>query len=433
MAVAVLFRPDTITESKLLLFDQMVRHGGCLIPAIMTVLDIGDALSLSSHVERRAIHIKQQAASVRGGLGLDHRLSLHLELSQLFSFHNTSQLSQCFVVGGSLLSIIVGLGLFIFSLQSFTTQSQICQEMIGKVAFCARPRLYYRFGFFENTVCGFEKIETINCREDMKHALSDLPDCIDCYKNMSSLSFINISNKPNLINAPKGFGYLTNPSGVKIILKNNPKMSMLPYVVCTNNVTREIDLSGTLARKDLDWSNNQIEGNNPEQIYINKACQDELFPHVKTISLANNSLECTITVNDNPTAPAESHNCGLDLLRISDFKSLNFINFSHNNFTAINSLVVGATAKVLINHKTDFDGKDGGLSFVGNNISKFMVVGQPLPVTLSWINGVIFSEGTNLKLLDLSASQVTWAQFSSSNIMSFIPSLGDLTLTGLPW
>ena len=47
VGIVVFLRPDTLSDSNLDVWSQIVRHVGLLLPAVMTVMDLKDALDLS--------------------------------------------------------------------------------------------------------------------------------------------------------------------------------------------------------------------------------------------------------------------------------------------------------------------------------------------------------------------------------------------------
>ena len=162
-AVAVLLRPNTITEANLSFFNQFFRHLGCLLPALLTSLDVHDILTLASHVEENTLPTKM------------HKTKLIFTAS-------------------SGLSICCGCFLLIFSITSFQQRDAICFQYLGEVMNCIKPKLYYKNGFFSPTNCSFGAIKTINCGKNIMAFNDRLPDAVSTYSNMASLSEINISN-----------------------------------------------------------------------------------------------------------------------------------------------------------------------------------------------------------------------------------------------
>ena len=535
--VAVLFRADTIIEPNLLIFDQLVRHGGCLLPALMTALDIQDALSLAAHVEHQNLRRKhanvlvksiyfsnldpesifimvdtmnflvvddknvdicrqgdaadifyiivsgkcnvtidgtlitvlnefdvfgEQAllheddVSTRGATVTSASSPLHLLALPKIKFDHliasgtlneeclktlkretekrikrnegnrkqgtlkqSTEKKKTTTTGHrphffSAVSIVSGIVLGIFSLYSYTKQNQMCHDRIGHVAACARPRLYYKNGFFSATECAFENIKTLECRQNIMQETPLLPDAVEWYRSMTKLSSIDVSHNPHLQNAPTGWGHLTNPL-LKIVLINNPSLKQFPFAICTNRAVNEIVLEGTYAREHLDWSN-QINGTVSANIYMSKACQHELFPYLKSISLANNSLRCSRNQKEDQ--------CALIRMRLKDFQVLRHIDLNYNNFTGINKFVVDQTAKTAA-------AVGGRISFTGNRIDNFRVVGQPREISLAFLNYII--DTSVLKVVDLSASLLTWKDIKTSKLNEPMPLLEELSLTGLHW
>ena len=158
--VAVLLRPDTITEFNLSFVGQLARHGGCLIPALMTSLDIDDALVLAAHVDQNSlevteIHFEPSAkASKLLGVPLSRTMA---------KLNQDSNKSKLFLVAAAAISFILGFGLGTFTLLSFFTQDQLCHDQLGSIASCARPRYYFSNGLFGQTSCAWSSTKSINC------------------------------------------------------------------------------------------------------------------------------------------------------------------------------------------------------------------------------------------------------------------------------
>ena len=133
--VAVLLRPDTLTAKGLNITDQLARHGGCLIPALMTVLDVQDALFL--------VHYKEKDKKSRAST----RESVYIK-SQRYEKYK-----KYFLYIGCTISICLGLLLGTYSITTYSRQKSYCHSIIGSIEDCARPRLYYLNGFFSKTTC----------------------------------------------------------------------------------------------------------------------------------------------------------------------------------------------------------------------------------------------------------------------------------------
>ena len=432
-AVAVLYRPSTITELNLSVVDQISRHGGCLIPALMTFLDVEDALTLSEQSSKKDdSEITEASASTSGAIT-----------------------KSTFIIKiGASLSIIGGLLLGTYSIYSFNTQNDICYETLGNVIACARPRLYWSKGFLNSTNCAFDMIETMNCREGIMKNKTRLPDAIDAYSQMSKLTIINVSGNVNLVNAPKGWAFI--PNSHKLILTDNPSMTELPYVICTGSNLKSIELAGSKASETIDWTNQIYQyrkNTNSRQvhtahkittsitrahgpIYINSACQKELYPTVTSLSLANNSLVCDVQFYDdyvNGFAVSQSghtefnqlnqSHLDCDLIDLKKFKILTHINLDENHFRIMGQIIVKELDHVVqVQANLDqFSSTSGlgsafesgsGVTLRGSFLQNIDFLAQLPSTTKGWLGKVLPTANiSKLEFLDLRKLDVSWEEF----------------------
>ena len=464
-AVAVLYRPSTITELNLSVVDQISRHGGCLIPALMTFLDVEDALTLSEQSSKKDdSEITEASASTSGAIT-----------------------KSTFIIKiGASLSIIGGLLLGTYSIYSFNTQNDICYETLGNVIACARPRLYWSKGFLNSTNCAFDTIETMNCREGIMKNKTRLPDAIDAYSQMSKLTIINVSGNVNLVNAPKGWAFI--PNSHKLILTDNPSMTELPYVICTGSNLKSIELVGSKASETIDWTNQIYQyrkNTNSRQvhtahkittsitrahgpIYINSACQKELYPTVTSLSLANNSLVCDVQFYDDyVNGFALSQGCNTrthgrlgqsldytdlckhtlsagsgklddkrtefnqlnqshldcDLIDLKKFKILTHINLDENHFRIMGQIIVKELDHVVhVQANLDqFSSTSGlgsafesgsGVTLRGSFLQNIDFLAQLPSTTKGWLGKVLPTANiSKLEFLDLRKLDVSWEEF----------------------
>ena len=94
-------------------------------------------------------------------------------------------------------SIFFGTGLGAYTVVSFFQQRSKCVAMIGPVALCSFPRVYYRDGLFSPTTCAFDRIEVMQCSgrdSDSMDGHETLPNAKDEYAKMTNLRLVNLSN-----------------------------------------------------------------------------------------------------------------------------------------------------------------------------------------------------------------------------------------------
>ena len=389
-AVAVLYRPDTITELNLSFMGQLARHGGCLIPALMTALDVSDVLVLASH-------FKQKDVASTG---------MHRSLNK-FTRHPMSRL---ITVTAAVVSFAVGTFMLVFSLWSFASQDKYCRSALGPIAACARPRLYYKDGFFQPTSCSWFNTKTLNCGENIMTTSTELPNAKEIYSQMFNLTEINVSNNPSLTNAPKGWGYIPSQA-LSITLTNNPQLSTFPYSICAAGNLNKLDVTDSNASKHIDWSNQLLHYLNENvtstwravrlpvsaAIFINTACKSSLNPTLEVLSLANNNLTCTR--NDD--------NCSF--VGLSTFTNLRRINLNDKLY---NPTIV-MKFRTISNLISIFKKTDGEITFAGNKVTELQLTGYPHNETKKWCNSVMRSAGVDhLKNLDLSGSFLSYDDLS---------------------
>ena len=135
--------------------------------ALMTSLDIDDALVLAAHVEQEALvtteirFVPSSKASKLLGLPASRTSRTMAKLNQ------DSQKSKIFLTVAAAMSFIIGFGLGLFTLVTFVTQDQLCHDQLGSIASCARPRYYFSNGLFGETSCAWPSTRKIHCTSSL--------------------------------------------------------------------------------------------------------------------------------------------------------------------------------------------------------------------------------------------------------------------------
>ena len=200
-----------------------------------------------------------------------------------------------------------------------------------------------------------------------------LPDANLEYRQMISLTAINVSNYPLLRNVPNGFGLIPNPA-LTMTLTNNPQLSNFPYTICASNNISQIDLTQSNASKYIDWNQQikqhslRIDHRSPfKPIDISKACGAALYNSLEVLNLANNSLSCdAINFDKKESNLKRMETCSI--LGLSKFVALRHINLDDNDFTKIGLPVVSNLIHI-ISHEKD----DGIISFKNNKVQHVTV------------------------------------------------------------
>ena len=285
VAIGVLLRSDTITNDKLELMQQLTVHGALLLPALMTALDVQDALDLSDHMDTllpsRREH-KKRSTIVRNISSKMDRVTHH----RVFILMQRV---------GLVVSILLGLAFGTYTQYSVVTAKQECVEKIGSIAKCADKKYYFANGFFQKTTCAFDQVEKFNCSAERGETMNPdtrmLDDAEEEYASMSSLTHIILRNSL-LESAPRGWAKV--PSKLTIDLTNSKQFSGLPFVLCAfgTNLTK-ITLDGTSAGNVLNWTGQLRAANmSTSNDYLNAACREELerLQNFTTLLLGDNEL-----------------------------------------------------------------------------------------------------------------------------------------------
>ena len=286
VAVGVLLRADTLTDVTLSFYGQLTVHGALLLPALMTALDVQDALDLSDHMDtlREATStVRQRSTIVRNISNKMNKVTQH----------------RYFVIGervGLVTSILLGLAFGTYTQYSVIKAKQECEQRIGSIASCADKKYYFAEGFFSRTTCAFHLVTSFDCSSSAEGnetiIRGMLPDAEAEYAKMTNLTHIHMRNSL-LVSAPKGWAKV--PSQLTIDLSNSKHLFQLPFVLCAfgTNLTN-IQLSGTLAARALNWTGQLRDANvsNAKSSYLNAACVEELqkLPHFSTLLLNDNEL-----------------------------------------------------------------------------------------------------------------------------------------------
>jgi hypothetical protein len=153
VGVGVLYRYDTLTQRNMALTDSIAVHLALLLPALMTALDVQDALVLAEEME-------VEAASESGDIG---RSSSFARVAG--KVDNVAHSTIVLMIGkcGLLSSILIGVMLATYTAIVSTTAHAECEQQIGTIAHCAAEQYYFTNGFFQKTNCAFEQVTSFKC------------------------------------------------------------------------------------------------------------------------------------------------------------------------------------------------------------------------------------------------------------------------------
>ena len=306
VGVGVLYRYDTLTQRNMVLTDSIAVHLALLLPALMTALDVQDALVLAEQMEVTAATDSED--------NIDSRSSSFARVASKVDTVSHSPVVLMIGKCGLVSSIFIGVILATYSVVVSTTAHAECERRIGKIASCAAEKYYFTDGFFQKTDCAFAQVTSFKCHPGkgnvyrcgdgeytsfiltcfflfQDNAVAALPDVVDEYALMTNLLLINISNSKTLDRAPLGWAYVPNEQ-LTIDLHGAVSFSELPFQLCTANTNlTKLDVRGTVAETTMNW-NGQLSAANLSSFdtnALNGACVVAL-KGLTSLSLADNNL-----------------------------------------------------------------------------------------------------------------------------------------------
>jgi Ran GTPase-activating protein (RanGAP) involved in mRNA processing and transport len=357
------------------LMGQLSVHLALLLPALMTALDVVDALDLNEHMETLLISTAKDRK----------RSSIVRSISSKMDRYLHSTTSIVIQRVGLATSILLGLVLGTYTQYSVTMAKQECERKIGSIANCADKKYYFANGFFHPTTCAFDEVEEFNCltggRQAMHPDTRILPDAEEEYVKMKKLKFIGVRNHSSLAVAPRGWAKV--PNELIIDLSNSKQFSQLPFVICAfdTNLTK-IRIGGTLAGKALNWTGQLRAANvtNRKQNYLNMACREELegLPDFTSLMLGDNDLK------------DEDLKDG-GRLSLPSFKRLTKLGLENNKITNVAVSITETVYRPIVERFVDENERDSSseevsISFAGNPLISFEVRAAKRGTNKEWAN-----------------------------------------------
>ena len=171
LIISVFARDTLVTcEVGLPWYEQLIRHGITLIPAISFSLnkssfvalfnDYKSSMEEAEKIENEYKSCMEEAGKLKNKLGLSSRTKIRRASSVAASSYHEHPCVKQTVQMVSPIIIIIGLTLGIFIATRLFQQQASCVKMVGSIANCMHPALYFRDGFFQPTTCG----ELFSCR-----------------------------------------------------------------------------------------------------------------------------------------------------------------------------------------------------------------------------------------------------------------------------
>ena len=154
VGVGVLYRYDTLTQRNMALTDSIAVHLALLLPALMTALDVQDALVLAEEMEVAATTDREDISRSSSFARVAGKVD------------NVTHSPVVLIIGkcGLLSSILIGVMLATYTVVVSTMAHVECERRIGKIASCATEKYYFTNGFFQKTDCAFEQVTSFKCQ-----------------------------------------------------------------------------------------------------------------------------------------------------------------------------------------------------------------------------------------------------------------------------
>ncbi len=189
--------------------------------------------------------------------------------------------------GAGCMMMIFGVWFWVFVLSKAGAQWARCENELGPMAHCLRPRIYFQSGLFWQTGCNWDLVETANCSSV---GLSTIPDVPDLFASMEQLVVIDISRNP-LRTVPATLDQIPNLR--KLDVSNSRHFKGLPYRLCASSTAlEELNLTGTVAAEELDWSGQLLTANLTSETALSNACNLQLSRTLKHLDLSRNGIRC---------------------------------------------------------------------------------------------------------------------------------------------
>ena len=286
VGVGVLLRYDTLTQQNMKFTDQASVHLALLLPALMTALDVQDALELAEHMEDENSKNDNNDKSNtnervrRSNFVVD---VVHDTVDKVTHHPVVLMIGKC----GLASSVLIGIILASYTLMSASNAHAKCFKRLGTIAECATEQYYFTNGFFSDTDCAFDQVTSFQCINDN---YAGLPDAVNEYSLMTKLVAIDVSNSQTLNRAPLGWAYVPNEK-LSIDLHDSLHFFDLPFQLCSSKTNlSNIDLTGTVAESTINWEGQLVAVNSTFKVgSLNGACLKAL-KSVVSLSLAKNNL-----------------------------------------------------------------------------------------------------------------------------------------------
>jgi len=431
MPLVISFCSDTITEANIALSDQITRHMGMVFPALLTALDVSDAIALSDHIRvtnkrrqaglrmSKIMHIRtemklkelQQAEDnaqtpAAAGAPPEERLSAMLRHPLLFRLEQMAEHCVAVCVWHALQCLLIGAGVFLFVYVFVVFRHQVveCQRQIGAIAKCASPQHYFKQGLFGAASCAWDRVHTIDCSTGRLGAVAKntwrLPNASgQYYAQMSALTLINLDSQL-VENIPTAWGDIppssTGQASVTLSLQHCPRLHHFPYALCSaESAIKHLLLdSETPFSQALDWSRLPVNAANATRFSINQACQGAFRATLAFLNLSHNDFTCVGKMVKKGRWFWDSTQCDFD--DVQTFQNISLLDLSHNNLSNIDK----HTSKILYQVMMSTKGVSPHVLLEHNPLHGIWLPGLKSTQVVEWLD-VAHTARNDIEFLDV--------------------------------
>ncbi len=301
-----------------------------------------------------------------------------------------------------LASFIFGAYLWTYVESSIRAQEVVCAARLGSIARCLSPRIYFQAGLFNPTDCAFDSVQSANCSDgrlvdrstvsDVSSLTEVLPEVPLVYSNMHSLTRIDVSGNVALRGVPSSWHLIPRLRSINV--SNCSMLRRVPFKICAKNSStlndaNGLDVWGTPASRELDWSGELRWKYRPDQLHmpeVSEACLGAFSATLVRLDLSSNQItyeEFKEQGSADKTSAVQREHMKDRLRMIRAWQRLSFLNLSYNLFERLDSDFftlmehIQTNAEVeLMKNEPNVGMRRYGVEVRGNPIVTLMIVAQ---------------------------------------------------------
>jgi hypothetical protein len=356
--------------------EALLRHSLTLLPALQFVrsgnkfYELHKSYQLHSAAQLTLVTMQEQKAQIA------HRRTKSSQSSRRTSLTMEMKSNRHVAINGlSIVGVLTGFSLGLFSIIRFVTIQSHCRKMLGvSFAECAHPKHYFKTGYFLGTPgCAVEEYREFACANKLRKE-EYLLNNASIYAKMVRLKKIDVSGNTHLVALPSS--WIAVPTNLLVLASQNKNLKNVPFTLCNataSNIT--LDASNTHFSKNVNWSGQVLHAKTTTQ--ISNSCLQSV-KHAQTLDLSFNNLQCDET------------SCEFQEV-VMQMRNLSFLNLKNNSIKQITASLVTMTK-----HFPQL-GESEMVDMMGNPVEKFHLNPQPISVIESWFRIMKTSDLVSLK------------------------------------